>query len=62
MKKDPSGTLKQLADMGYKNVEHANYVDGKFYGYAPAEFKKLLDGLGLKNVQRSHGNEQAALG
>ena len=48
MKNDPSGTLKQLADMGYKNVEHANYVDGKFYGYTPAEFKKLLDGLGLK--------------
>src|SRR4051794_36722391 len=48
MKKDPSGTLKQLAGMGYKYVEHANYVDGKFYGYAPTEFKKLLDGLGLK--------------
>lgn len=48
MKKDPSGTLKQLADMGYKYVEHANYIDGKFYGYAPTEFKKLLDGLGLK--------------
>jgi sugar phosphate isomerase/epimerase len=48
MKNDPSGTLKQLADMGYKNVEHANYIDGKFYGYTPAQFKKLLDGLGLK--------------
>ena len=48
MKKDPSGTLKQLADMGYKYVEHANYVDAKFYGYAPADFKKLLDSLGLK--------------
>src|SRR5690242_15225677 len=48
MKKDPSGTLKQLASMGYKYVEHANYVDGKFYGYAPVDFKKLLDDLGLK--------------
>src|SRR5260221_2046713 len=48
MKKDPSGTLKNLADMGYKYVEHANYIDRKFYGYTPAEFKKLLDGLGLK--------------
>jgi sugar phosphate isomerase/epimerase len=48
MKKDPSGTLKQLADMGYKYVEHANYVDRKFYGYSPTEFKKLLDGLGLQ--------------
>lgn len=48
MKNDPSGTLKQLAAMGYKNVEHANYVDRKFYGYSAAEFKKLLDDLGLK--------------
>ncbi len=48
MKKDPMDTLKQLAAMGYKNVEHANYVDGKFYGYAPTEFKKVLDDLGLK--------------
>lgn len=47
MKKDPSGTLKKLADMGYKYVEHANYVNRKFYGYTADEFKKLLDGLGL---------------
>lgn len=47
MKKDPSGTLKQLAGMGYKYVEHANYIDRKFYGYSATEFKKLLDGMGL---------------
>ena len=47
MKKDPAGTLKQLAAMGYKNVEHANYVDRKFYGYSASEFKKVLDDLGL---------------
>lgn len=48
MKKDPIGTLTQLAKMGYKNVEHANYIDRKFYGFTPAEFKKILDDLGLK--------------
>jgi sugar phosphate isomerase/epimerase len=48
MTKDPLGTLKQLAAMGYKNVEHANYVDRKFYGYTPVEFKKILDDLGIK--------------
>ena len=48
MKKDPSGTLKQLADMGYKYVEHANYVDRKFYGWNAKEFKKVLDDLGLQ--------------
>ena len=47
MKKDPLGTLKKVAEMGYKNVEHANYVEGKFYGYAPKEFRKVLDDLGL---------------
>ena len=48
MGKDPLGTLKQLAAMGYKHVEHANYKDRKFYGYTPAEFKKILGGLGME--------------
>ena len=48
MKKDPAGTLKLLADMGYKYVEHANYVQRKFYGYDAKAFKKLLDDLNLK--------------
>jgi sugar phosphate isomerase/epimerase len=48
MKRDPLGTLKQLAAMGYKNVEHANYIDRKFYGYSPKDFKKVLEDLGLK--------------
>ena len=48
MKSDPKGSLKKLADMGYKVVEHAGYENGKFYGYAPSEFKKILEDLGLK--------------
>jgi sugar phosphate isomerase/epimerase len=47
MKKDPLDTLKKVAEMGYKNVEHANYINGKFYGYEPKEFRKILDDLGL---------------
>jgi sugar phosphate isomerase/epimerase len=47
MKRDPLGTLKQLAAMGYEHVEHADYADRKFYGYRAAEFKKVLDDLGL---------------
>ncbi|MES2519692.1 MAG: sugar phosphate isomerase/epimerase family protein [Bacteroidota bacterium] len=47
MKKDPLATLKKVAEMGYKNVEHANYVEHKFYGYQPAEFRKIIDDLGL---------------
>ena len=53
MDKDPSGTLKKLSDMGYKYVEHANYHDRKFYGYTPADFKKLLSGLRNGNAKRS---------
>ncbi|HTF28740.1 MAG TPA: TIM barrel protein, partial [Flavitalea sp.] len=48
MTKDPLGTLKQIAAMGYKNVEHANYINRKFYGYTASEFKKILNDLGLK--------------
>ncbi len=48
MKKDPLGTLRALADMGYQYVEHANYIDRKFYGYNATEFKKILEGNGLK--------------
>jgi len=48
MKQDPLGSLTQLAEMGYKIVEHANYVDRKFYGWTAKEFKKVLDDLGLK--------------
>lgn len=48
MKKDPAGTLKLLAAMGYKNVEHAGYHDRKFYGYSIPDFKNLLKDIGLK--------------
>lgn len=50
MMNDPVGSLKKVAEMGYKYVEHANYVDGKFYGYAPSEFRKILDDTGLKMI------------
>jgi sugar phosphate isomerase/epimerase len=48
MRSDPKGSLKKLADMGYKVVEHAGYADRKFYGFEPSEFKKILEGLDLK--------------
>ena len=50
MKTDPSGTLKKLSDIGYRNVEHANYVNGKFYGYTPEDFKKVLFDLNLNMI------------
>lgn len=48
MWKDPLGTLKKVAAMGYKNVEHAGYSERKFYGYPAKEFKKILNDLGMK--------------
>ena len=50
MMKDPKGSLAQLAKMGYVYVEHANYVDQKFYGFLAPEFRKVLDDLGLKMI------------
>ena len=47
MEDDPRGTLKQLADLGYMNIEATSYEDGKFYGMEPAEFKEYLEQLGL---------------
>ncbi len=48
MGKDPSGSLKKLADMGWVHVEHANYVNRKFYGYSAKDFKKLLADTNLQ--------------
>ena len=48
MLKNPLDTLKQLSSMGYKYVEHANYINRKFYGYSAKEFKSVLNGLDLK--------------
>ena len=50
MTKDPVGSLTQLSKMGYVYVEHANYIDRKFYGYSAPEFRKVLDELGLKMI------------
>ena len=50
MSKDPLGSLTKLAKMGYVYVEHADYRDRKFYGYPAPEFRKVLNGLGLKMI------------
>jgi hypothetical protein len=34
--------------MGYHHVEHANYVNRKFYGWTAKEFKKILDDLEMQ--------------
>jgi len=48
---DALATLKKLSEIGYRYVEHANYIERKFYGYTATEFKKILQDLSL--VMRS---------
>jgi sugar phosphate isomerase/epimerase len=50
MNKDAEGTLRQVAAIGYKHVEHAGYWKRKFYGRTAVAFRKLLEGLGLNLV------------
>lgn len=58
MAADVPGSLKQVADAGYKYLELANYADGKFYGMEPADFKKLANDLGME-VLSSHSGVEA---
>jgi len=59
MTADPTGSLKKISDLGYKNVELANYTEGKFYGYVPTEFKKIVNDLGM-DIISSHTSVEAA--
>lgn len=53
MGQNPASTLKQVAEMGYTELETAAYNDGKLYGYAPAEFRKMAEDLGM-SVSSAH--------
>lgn len=50
MKEDPFPTLKQIAEMGYKEIESFPSEKGHFWGYPVAEFSKKARDLGLKLV------------
>ncbi len=53
--KDPKGILKQVAAMGYKQVEGYEGDKGMFWGMSNIEFKKYMDDLGMQMVS-SHCN------
>ncbi|HPA87564.1 MAG TPA: sugar phosphate isomerase/epimerase [Bacteroidales bacterium] len=59
MAADVPGSLKKVSDYGYKYVELADYTEGKFYGYTPAEFKKLVNDLGMEIIS-SHTQVEGA--
>jgi hypothetical protein len=52
---DLEGSLKRVAEIGYKTVELASYDKGKFYGKSPAEFKSMLADLGLQALSTHNG-------
>jgi sugar phosphate isomerase/epimerase len=49
-------TLKAVADAGYKNIESANYSDGKFYDMSPEDFRAYLKEVGLNPVSTHQGS------
>ncbi len=55
---DVPGSLKKVSDAGYKYLELAGYADGKFYNMVPAEFKKLVNDLGME-ILSSHTQVEA---
>ena len=54
---DPVETLKSLKSMGYQDFETYGYVPEKdeFYGFKSAEFKSILDDLGLSTTSGHYG-------
>ncbi len=55
MGKDVPGSLKKVSDIGFKYLELASYSNGKFYGYLPGEFKKMVNDLGMEVISSHAG-------
>ncbi len=47
MLEDAAGTLKKLAQIGYKEIESARSQKGNYYGLSPKEVKQITKDLGL---------------
>jgi len=45
---DPTGTLKQLAKIGFKELESARSEKGNYYGLQPREIRKITEDLGMR--------------
>ncbi len=50
---DAVGTLKRLAQMGYKELESARSAKGNYYGLQPKEIRKIATDLGM-TVRSGH--------
>lgn len=47
-------TLEKLSKIGYNSIEPYGF-DGKFYGYSPKEFRKIIEDLGMKLTSTHSG-------
>ena len=45
---DPTGTLRKLAKIGYRELESARSDKGNYYGLKPKEIRKITEDLGMK--------------
>src|SRR5215210_6342188 len=50
MLEDATGTLQQLAKLGYKEIESARSEKGNYYGLQPKEIKKITQDLGMRLI------------
>ena len=48
MAKDAVGTLKQIAAIGFKEIESARSKKGLYYGLSPIDMNQICDDLGMK--------------
>lgn len=53
MAKDAKGTLKRIADLGFKQIESARSDKGHYYGLSASEMKKVCADLGM-NLRSGH--------
>jgi sugar phosphate isomerase/epimerase len=56
--KDVKGTLKQVADFGYKELETYGYKDGSLFGMKAAEFGSYVKSLGMRVTSGHYGVDQ----
>jgi sugar phosphate isomerase/epimerase len=56
VEQDLKGTLQQLADIGYKEVESYPGQQGHYFGMTPKEFSTMLSDMGLQLVSSHFGS------
>lgn len=57
--KDPKGVLKQIADLGYQDLETYGYGDGKLFGMKSKELADYAKSLGMRLTSGHYGMGKA---